>query len=115
MGELPNGAILETLVPFSHSFSPSFAERRGDSLQDAVEQRRQADIHDGGEEAVARRLEQGRNALIAVLLTVGASSILAVMLDGDAGAVRVNEWAPLLMLGLLTLLVRTQAICRHYF
>ena len=60
---------------------------------------------DGGAAAIMLRLDQGVWTLLAVLVAVGLSSILAVVFDGDAAAVRVNEWAPLLMLALLGLLV----------
>lgn len=109
MDELPNGAIVSR---FPHGFDIMVEKLWTLGLQEGVEQRRQADDEDGGEEAIAVRLEQGRNALLVVLLTVGASSVLAVMLDGDAGAVYINKWAPLLMLGLLALLASTQAIRR---
>jgi MFS family permease len=69
------------------------------------QQRRLADVQDGGDGAITRRLGQGVRALVAVLFAVGLSGMLAVVFDGDAGAVHVNQWAPLLMLGLLGLLV----------
>ena len=69
------------------------------------QQRRLADVQDGGDAAITRRLAQGVRALVAVLFAVGLSSMLAVVLDGDAGEVHVNQWAPLLMLALLGLLV----------
>ena len=69
------------------------------------QQRRYADVQDGGDEAVARRLAHGIRTLLAILLVVGLCSVLAVVFDGDAAAVRVNEWGPLLMLSLLALLV----------
>ena len=69
------------------------------------EQRRYADVQDGGDAVITRRLSQGVKALLAVLFAVGLSSMLAVLFDGDTGAVHVNQWAPVLMLGCLGVLV----------
>lgn len=69
------------------------------------EQRRYADVQDGGDEVITRRLGQGVRALLAVLFAVGLSSMLAVVFDGDTGAVHVNQWAPVVMLGCLGMLV----------
>lgn len=69
------------------------------------QQRRYADLQDGGDATITRRLSQGVLTLLAVLFAVGLSSVLAVVYDGDANAVRVNQWGPVLMLGLLGLLI----------